>query len=72
MEIRKKTILAIDDNSDNLVTLKALINELFPDFDFIKADNGTSGIALAEKSEPDIILLDIICRDLMGMKYVKA
>ncbi len=72
MEIRKKTILAIDDNSDNLVTLKALISELFPDFDFIKADNGTSGIALAEKSEPDIILLDIIMPGLDGYEVCQS
>ena len=52
----KKTIkiLAIDDNSDNLTVLKALINESFPEALFISADSGKKGFELCQTARPDV------------------
>jgi CheY-like chemotaxis protein len=52
-------ILAIDDNSDNLLSVSALLEHLLPDCTVITALSGAEGIDKAEKEHPDTILLDI-------------
>jgi PAS domain S-box-containing protein len=59
-------ILAIDDNSDNLIVLKALINEAFPGTVYISADSGKKGLALCHTEKPDVILLDIVMPGMDG------
>lgn len=59
-------ILAIDDNEDNLICLRALINEAFPLAEVLTALNGLDGIKLAEQENPDVILLDILMPDMDG------
>ena len=49
-------ILVVDDNPEMLETLDHLFS--FYQFQVIKADKGQTAIDLAEKSQPDIILLD--------------
>ena len=66
MVIKKIKILAIDNNKDNLVSLKALIKDEFPDAITFTALNGTKGIELAAKEYPDVILLDIVMPDMDG------
>ncbi len=66
MESKKIKILAIDDNKDNLVSLKALIKDEFPDAIIFTALNGIKGIELAAKENPDVILLDIVMPDMDG------
>jgi diguanylate cyclase (GGDEF)-like protein/PAS domain S-box-containing protein/putative nucleotidyltransferase with HDIG domain len=68
MKDRKTKILAIDDNWDNLVILKALINDTFPDVEVITTHNGLQGIALAIEQEPDVILLDIVMPGMDGFE----
>lgn len=60
METRGIKILAIDDNPDNLVVLKALLSETFPEANFIQSLSGEKGIALCLAENPDVILLDIV------------
>jgi diguanylate cyclase len=60
MENRNIRILAIDDNMDNLVTLKALIQEEFPNAIVLIAQNGRRGLELAATEDPDVIFLDIV------------
>ena len=69
----KKTIkiLAIDDNSDNLTVLKALINESFPEALFISADSGKKGFELCQTARPDVILLDIVMPGMDGYEVCK-
>ena len=64
----KKTIniLAIDDHPDNLVVLKALVNDSFPDAVFIEAGSGKKGIELCQSEKPDVILLDIVMPGMDG------
>lgn len=57
MTPKRPTILAIDDNPQNLVTLAT---SLETDFDFQLASSGLQGLALAEAAPPDLILLDVM------------
>lgn len=59
-------ILAIDDNPDNIISLKALIYEAYPKAKFLNAINGKEGIRIAETESPDVILLDIIMPGMDG------
>jgi len=66
MEKNNLKILAIDDNQDNLVSLKAILLDLLPDAKFLSANNGRKGIAMAIIEDPDVILLDIVMPGLDG------
>lgn len=66
-----KKILAIDDQTDNLVTIQAVIKSNIPDCSIILAQSGKEGIELAEKEQPDTILLDIIMPGMDGFEVCK-
>ena len=68
MENRKIKILAIDDNNDNLISLKALINEAFPESITVTAIDGKRGLELAATEDPDVILLDVIMPGMDGFE----
>ena len=59
-------ILAIDDNKDNLISLKALIKDVFPDALTLTATSGGKGLELAASEDPDVILLDIVMPGMDG------
>lgn len=61
-------ILAIDDNEDNLVILKAIIKENFPGYSVYTALNGPKGIEMAVAKDPDVILLDIVMPEMNGFE----
>jgi len=71
MESELIKILAIDDTLDNLITLKALIIEAFPQAKVITATSGEEGIELAISENPDVILLDIIMPDMDGYEVCR-
>jgi diguanylate cyclase (GGDEF)-like protein/PAS domain S-box-containing protein/putative nucleotidyltransferase with HDIG domain len=60
------TILAIDDNPDNLTILKALIKETFPEAVVLTAQTGKKGLEIAAREVPEIILLDVIMPGMDG------
>jgi len=64
-------ILAIDDNPDNLISLKALINDAFPDAIFLSELNGQKGIELAKAEDPDLVLLDVVMPGMDGFEVCK-
>lgn len=66
-----KKILAIDDQVDNLITLKAVIKTQLRDYEVITATSGKEGIELAIKEQPDTILLDIIMPEMDGFETCK-
>jgi CheY-like chemotaxis protein len=66
MDDKAITVLAIDDNADNLLSVKALIEDLFPGSVTYTAGNGTEGLVLAASGRPDVILLDIVMPDISG------
>jgi len=61
-------ILIIDDEKMNII---ALAHFLKPQFEIIIAADGQSGIEIAEKHKPDLILLDIIMPDMDGFEVIK-
>lgn len=64
-------ILAIDDNQDNLISLKALLNEAFPKAIVFTALNGQKGLDLAATEDPDVILLDIVMPEMDGFEVCR-
>lgn len=71
MEDKAIKLLAIDDNPDNLISLKALIREAFPNAIVHTALTGEKGIELAGKEEIDIILLDIVMPGMDGFEVCR-
>lgn len=59
-------ILAIDDNPDNLIALKAVVFDRLPGTHVLTALNGQQGIELALAEDPDVILLDIVMPGMDG------
>lgn len=63
-----KKILAIDDNELNLKLLFQIVKKYYPEFQFLKASNGTIGLEIARNEIPEIILLDILMPGLNGFE----
>ena len=68
MDNKKIKILAIDDNRDNLITIRALIGEIYPGAKVITASSGKEGLELASLENPDVILLDIVMPGMDGFE----
>ena len=64
-------ILAIDDNNDNLISLRAIINDAFPGSILFTALGGLKGIELAIVNNPDVILLDILMPGMDGFEVCR-
>ncbi len=61
-----KIVLYVEDDPANLLLVESLI-ERRSDFRFLGARDGTSGVALARSSHPDVILMDIDLPDISGI-----
>jgi PAS domain S-box-containing protein len=66
MKNKIKKILAIDDEENNLLVLKALLFESFPTIKFISASSGPEGLVLCRNHRPDVVLLDIVMEGMNG------
>ncbi|MFZ2961081.1 MAG: response regulator [Candidatus Ozemobacteraceae bacterium] len=64
-------ILAIDDNQDNLISLKAVVSDALPGVVVITALNGRKGIEKALSEDPDVILLDIVMPEMDGFEVCR-
>jgi PAS domain S-box-containing protein len=64
-------ILAIDDNPDNLVTLKAIITSAFTNLTVVTAHDGKTGIETAIKEVPAVILLDVVMPGMGGLQVCR-
>ncbi len=62
------TILAIDDNKNNLLTLKSILEENIPGCNVITAESATNCIELAKQHNPDTILIDVIMPGIDGFE----
>ena len=71
MESRTIKILAIDDNRDNLISIKALIKDIMPDALTLTTESGAKGLELAATEDPDVILLDIVMPVMDGYEVCK-
>lgn len=66
-----KTILTIDDQQSNQITINAIIERFLPEFKSLTALSGKEGIELAKKEQPAIILLDIVMPQMDGYEVCK-
>ncbi len=64
-------ILAIDDNQDNLVVLRAVLSDKLPDAKCITAYDGPSGLQMAVSEDPTVILLDIVMPGMDGYEVCR-
>jgi CheY-like chemotaxis protein len=65
----RKKALVVDDNEDALMLEKILFEEV--GFDICEAKNVSSGIAIAKKEKPDVIIMDMRLPDLSGIEAAK-
>jgi len=61
-------ILVVEDNPDNMITIKALLDG---SYQVLEADNGNKGIELALQHHPHLILMDIALPDINGIETLK-
>jgi len=62
-------VLVIEDNPDNMITVKALLSE---GFTVIGAEHGAAGIELARRHLPDMILMDIALPGADGIETFRS
>ena len=65
----KPNVLIVEDNPDNMTTVKALLGDKFRIFD---AKDGNEGIKMAKKHIPHLILMDIALPDIDGIEAFKT
>jgi CheY-like chemotaxis protein len=65
----KKKVLVIDDNENNLLLEKDLLE--VAGFEVFEAEDASLGIALAKKEKPAIIIMDVVLPDMNGIEAAK-
>lgn len=68
MEDKLLKVLAVDDNQDNLITLRAVMMDILPSAMIFTALSGKRGIEIAISQDPDVILLDILMPEMDGFE----
>jgi PAS domain S-box-containing protein len=67
---RLQTLLYVEDNPANLKLVENIIARR-PNLSLLSAVNGSSGIEIARRSQPDVILMDINLPDINGFEALK-
>ena len=67
--LRRLHVLVVDDNIDQVRTLAYLVKDCGHDVDY--AINGIVALDLAQRTKPDVILLDIFLPDASGFELVR-
>jgi signal transduction histidine kinase/CheY-like chemotaxis protein/HAMP domain-containing protein len=65
----KPVVLVVEDNPDNMLTVKAILEDKYT---VIEAIDGSEGIAMAKKHKPHLILMDIALPGMDGIEAFKA
>lgn len=65
----KRRILYIEDNADSLELVRQAMD--IGGYDFLGASDGLTGLALAQSTSPDLILLDISLPDVDGYELLR-
>ena len=65
----RKRALVVDDNGNNLMLEKDLLE--VAGFEVFVAENASSGITIARKEKPDIIIMDMRLPDMRGSEAAK-
>lgn len=66
--VNKATVLVVEDNPDNMISIKALLSE---DFSVLVAQDAEQGIRLAKDHLPNLILMDIALPNMDGIEAFK-
>lgn len=64
----KKTVLIVEDNSDNMISVKAILGDRFH---ILEAVDGEEGLQTATTDIPDLILLDIALPKMDGFTVAR-
>ncbi|MFW6289584.1 MAG: response regulator [Mariniphaga sp.] len=64
----KPLALVVEDNPDNMITVKALLSE---HYNVVEAVNGRQGVEMAKKHRPHFILMDIALPEMNGIEAFK-
>ncbi|MCL2269971.1 MAG: ATP-binding protein [Treponema sp.] len=67
MKSRKNSVLIVDDERDNISSLKAI---LYQEYTVYASTSGKDAIETAEEFMPDIILLDVLMPDMDGYDVI--
>ena len=65
----KNSVLVVDDERSNIITL---ISILTPDYTVYVSNEGQGAAEIAEKSLPDVILLDVLMPEMDGYEVITA
>jgi CheY-like chemotaxis protein len=65
----KQKVLIVEDNPDNMITVKAVLGDKFIIYEAI---DGFEGVALAKDLKPDLILMDIALPGMDGIEAFKS
>lgn len=68
VSINKQKILIVDDSNENIVLLDSMLKD---DYEVLFATSGQRALEVAQESEPDIILLDIIMPEMDGYEVIE-
>lgn len=68
--LNQPIVLAVDDNLDNLVLLEFQLASII-DCAVVTATTGEAALHLAEHSQPNLILLDILLPDISGIEVAQ-
>ena len=69
-ELPPATVLYIEDNPVNVLIIEQLLSR-WPQVTLAQADDGATGIALAQRLQPDLILLDMRLPDMSGLDVLQ-
>jgi CheY-like chemotaxis protein len=64
-----KRILVVEDNETNMYLIKFMLQKSV--YEVIEARDGETGVELAAKEKPDLILMDIQLPDIDGLEATK-
>jgi CheY-like chemotaxis protein len=65
----KQKILVVDDNKNNLMLEKDILEAA--GFEVCEAEDASTGIAVARKEKPDVILMDVRLPDMRGTEAAR-
>ena len=63
------SILVIEDNPDNMTTIKAILQNRYP---LLEAEDGETGLKMAVSNDPSLVLLDMSLPGMDGFEVVQA
>ena len=68
----KKNVMIVDDEPDQILTIKLFLEDFVDEYDIISADSGKKCIELLKQDTlPDVILLDIMMPEMNGWEVHK-